>query len=256
MPTTAYAEFVFDVFKLALYIGCAYVALKVFARHVQTGWLRALTVRRFAVLGLLSLMVIGTKVFEDVIAKESGPADVAVLWFIRQIMPATFVDFFATVTATGAVAFLLPATVFLALLFFVLKHRREAFVLAASMASAGLLTYAIKTLVNRSRPDLWSADWYSSSSFPSGHTFSATALATAMVLCVTRIWPRSRHAAVGLAVLWVALVALSRLVLGAHWPTDVVAAICLGIFIPLAISLMLDLYGNGQSPGSAQRPMQ
>lgn len=253
MPITAYAEFVFDVVKLALYIACAYVALNVFARRVQTNWLRALTVKRFAVLGLLSLMVIGIKVFEDVIAKESGPADVAILWFIRQNLPATFIDFFAVVTATGAVAFLLPATVFLALLFFTLQHRREALLVAAAMACAALLTYGIKALVNRSRPDLWSADWYSSSSFPSGHTFNTAALATAVVLCVTRIWPGSRHAALSLAVLWVGLVALSRLVLGAHWPTDVAAAICLGIFIPLAISLVLDLYGNGESPGSAHR---
>jgi len=247
MPITAYAEFVFDVVKLALYVVCAYVALNIFARHVRTGWLRALTVRRFAVLGLLSLLVIGVKVFEDVIAKESGPADVAILWFIRQNLPATSIDFFAVVTATGAVEFLLSATVFLALLFFALQRRREALLVAAAMACAGLLTYAIKALVNRSRPDLWSADWYSSSSFPSGHTFNSAALATAVVLCVTRIWPKSRHAALSLAVLWVGLVALSRLVLGAHWPTDVAAAICLGIFIPLAISLMLDLYGNSES---------
>ena len=37
-----------------------------------------------------------------------------------------------------------------------------------------------------------------------------------------------------------ALVALSRLVLGAHWPTDVLAAAVLGVSIPLAISTLLD----------------
>ena len=256
MPITAYFEFVFDVFKLALYIACAYLALDVFARHVQTKWLRALVVRRFAVLGLLALLVIGTKVFEDVIAKESGPADVAVLWFIRQNMPAAFTGFFDLVTSSGAGIFLVPATFILAALFLIMKHRREALLVATSMACAGLLTFGIKALVDRSRPDLWSTDWYTNSSFPSGHTLNAAALATALVLCVTQIWPRSRHAALSLAVLWVGLVALSRLVLGAHWPTDVVAAISLGIFIPLAISLMLDLYGNGRSPDSAHPPIE
>lgn len=201
MPITAYVEFVFDVFKLALYVACAYTALIVFARHVQTGWLLALTVRRFAVLGLLAVLVIGTKVFEDVIAKESGPADVAILWFIRQNMPATFTGVFAVVTSGGAGIFLVPVTVVVVALFLLLKHRREALLVAASMACAGLLTYGIKALVNRSHPGLWSTDWYSGSSFPSGHTLSTTALATALVLCMTRIWPGSRHAALALAVL-------------------------------------------------------
>ena len=69
-----------------------------------------------------------------------------------------------------------------------------------------------------------------------------TALATALVLCMSRVAPSSRYAALGAAALWVALVALSRMALGAHWPTDVLAAPILGVFIPVAISTLLDLH--------------
>ena len=63
MPLITNAGFIFDVFKLALYIACAYLALAVYARRVHTSWLLALAARRFAVLALLTLLIIGIKVF-------------------------------------------------------------------------------------------------------------------------------------------------------------------------------------------------
>jgi undecaprenyl-diphosphatase len=195
-------------------------------------------------LALLVLLVIGIKVFLDVIIEDSGPINTAVLWFIRQHIPRALTDFFSLVTATGAGLFLVPITILLTAMFLAFNHRREALLLASAMACAGISIYAIKALVNRSRPDLWGAAWYSSSSFPSGHTLCTTVLATALVLCVARVWPAMRYSAVALAALWVVLVALSRLVLGAHWPSDVLAAAVLGVFIPLAISTLLDRHAQ------------
>ncbi len=236
------AEFVFDVFKLAFYIACAYWALYVYARHLQTGWPRRFTDRRFAILTLLTLLIVGIKIFEDVIAKESGPVDTALLWFVREKTPTHWLGFFTMVTLSGSGKFLAPATAALASLFFVTQHRREATLLMLCMLSTWALTYTLKALVDRARPDLWSTAWYWGASFPSGHTLSTAAFATALSLCAARLWPWSRYAAATLAAVWIFLVGLSRLVLGVHWPTDVLAAICLGVFIPLAISLALDMH--------------
>ncbi len=231
--------FVFDIFKLALYIACSYLALFVYARRFQTRWVTRLANKRFAILTLLTLLIVAVKVFEDVVSKESGPVDVALLRYLQQIVPPEMGAFFNLITLTGAAKFLVPATLMLSILFYVTQHRGQAILLAASMATGAALTYTVKLLVGRSRPELWSSTWYWGSSFPSGHTLSTAAFATALTICTAQIWPKSRYLALPLAVAWVALMGLSRLVLGVHWPTDVLAAICVGVFIPLAISLLV-----------------
>jgi undecaprenyl-diphosphatase len=67
------------------------------------------------------------------------------------------------------------------------------------------------------------------------------AFATAAALCASRIRPAARKLALSIAILWISLVAVSRLVLGVHWPTDVLAAACIGAFLPLAMSVGLEI---------------
>jgi membrane-associated phospholipid phosphatase len=185
----------------------------------------------------LSLAVLGVAIdfFAAASTGELNAIDTALLQWIRQKIPLELTRFFTIVSATGATTFLTPATIFLTLMFLRLRRRREAFLVAASMTCAAIFTYTVKALVDRPRPDLWGATWYSSSSFPSGHTLCTTALATALVLCAARLAPTRRYWAAGLAALWTALMALSRLVLGAHWPSDVLAAMVFGLLIPMTV---------------------
>ena len=236
------SAFIFDIFKLALFIAIGYLAFSFYARRARAPWLLRLATQRMAVLTLLTLLVVGVKVFEDVIGQESGPIDKAILWLVRQTLPPSLFSFFSAVTWTGAAIFLVPATAAMCGLLFIRHHHREAVLLAVTMAGGWALTYTVKSLVGRARPELWSTTWYWGSSFPSGHTLSTAAFATALTLIASRIWPQSRRVALPLAILWVSLMGLSRMVLGVHWPTDVLAAICLGVFIALAVSILLDLY--------------
>lgn len=247
MHLTANSGFLFDIVKLALFIAVGYLAFSFYARRARAPWMLTLATRPMTVLTLLTLLVVGVKVFEDVIKQESGPIDQAILWFVRQNLPPSLLGVFNAVTWTGAAIFLVPATAAVCGLLFVRRHQREAVFLAVTMAGGWALTYAVKSLVGRARPELWSTTWHWGSSFPSGHTLSTAAFATALTLIASRIWPPSHRVALPLAVLWVSLMGLSRMVLGVHWPTDVLAAVCVGIFIALAVSLLFDLYPHSKS---------
>jgi undecaprenyl-diphosphatase len=230
-----------DAAKLSLFIVCAYVLLGAYARRRRPQWTEHLTKRRLAVLGILTLAVGGIKLIEDVVAKESGPVDEAVLWFVRDHVPSALNGFFAAVTFSGSARFLVPVAVMAAVVLLTARRRFEAVLVGASVITATLVVWGMKAIVGRARPALWEAQWYWGSSFPSGHTLSTAAFATAAALCAARIWPRAGTLAMTLAVLWTGLVAISRLVLGVHWPSDVLAAMCLGAFIPLLISVVNDL---------------
>lgn len=232
---------VLDVAKLGLIIVCAYALLGAYALRRRPHWNEPLTKRRFAVLGVLTLGVGGIKLSEDVLAKESGPVDEAILWLIREQVPAALNGFFAIITLSGSARFLVPFAVLTAITLLVARRRFEAVLVSASVAAATLVVWGMKALVGRARPALWETQWYWGSSFPSGHTLNTAAFATAVALCVARIWPRAASPAIALAVLWTGLVAFSRLVLGVHWPSDVLVAMCLGFFIPLMISVANDL---------------
>ncbi len=242
-------ELLWDLAKLAFFVAVAYLVLQASARRWRPGWSLTLTVRRIAVLGALTLMMTAIKLIEDVVAQESGPVDTAILWFVREQMPAALNGFFAALTLSGSARFLLPASLAVVLALLLARRRWEALLFGASMLIAPLLVYVIKALVGRDRPLLWETQTYWGSSFPSGHTLSTAAFATAAALSLARIWPHGAALVTAAALLWAALVALSRLVLGVHWPSDVLAALCLGAFVPLCLSVVFDRTPAGNRRG-------
>lgn len=234
-------DFMADSAKLALIVASLYFALGVYVRSQQSAWSEPLQRRRLAILWMLVLAVLAIKIGEDVLGGESGPIDQAILLFIHDHVSSTFTGFFEAVTLTGSTKILFPLAVVVIFTLFVVRRRYEALLVAVSMISSAVVIYIVKTVFDRARPELWDTDWYWGSSFPSGHTLAVAAFAIAIALCVCRIRPAAKTLALSIAVVWIVLVALSRLVLGVHWPSDVLVAACIGAFLPLAISVALEL---------------
>jgi undecaprenyl-diphosphatase len=223
--------------KLTLILVLGFLALRWFATRRNS--VEIVDKHRVLILLLLGALILLFKVSEDVIWGESGPVDREVLLWIHAHTTPALARFCYIITFTGSWKFIMPAGAAALCAFVVLRRKWEALFLVLCMLAAWILTWLLKTTIGRERPALWATESYWGSSFPSGHTLNTTCFATALVVCVSRIWPEWTKAAALVGALWALLVGISRMVLGVHFPTDVIAAGCIGLIIPFAVRLSL-----------------
>ncbi|HEX8456319.1 MAG TPA: phosphatase PAP2 family protein [Pyrinomonadaceae bacterium] len=136
------------------------------------------------------------------------------------------------------------------LAFLAVRRRTEACALFLSTAGSGLLNRTIKILIARPRPAAPTVVGgclfreHGGQSFPSGHvTFYVCYFGFLFFVAYALLPKRSlaRRLALTLTSLMVALVGLSRVYLGAHWPSDTIGAYFLG---GLWLGFSLYLYGR------------
>jgi membrane-associated phospholipid phosphatase len=161
----------------------------------------------------------------------AGPDHEVATWFHTHLTPM-FVTVLRALTEFGSSEWIAGVLFFL-VAFFIWKRWWPSLVtLIVAVPGGMLLNELLKILVQRQRPFLSGpfVDW-SGYSFASGHTIGATLLYGQLLLFIlpalkARHW---RTLTICVAVLLVALVGFSRIALGAHFLTDVLAAIIFGV---------------------------
>jgi len=169
---------------------------------------------------------------EDVFEAETLVRwDLGVAQWLHAHQSASVVAFFQAVTQFGE-----PVLWVIVLLVTVwLVSRHEILLLWAWLAAnfgGLLLQVTLKGIARRTRPEFASAHLRDTSySFPSGHAMAATIayFMLAYIACTTFGWRgRMRVAAYASAAAMTLMIALSRLVLGVHFPSDVIAGLAAG----------------------------
>ena len=185
----------------------------------------------------------------------AGPDTRVATWF-HQHLTQTFVTILRALSEPGSsecIGFLLFAIV----LFFIWKRWWPSLLtLVVAVPGGMLLNEMVKLLVHRHRPYVDGAfvDW-SGYSFASGHTIGATLLYGQLALFILPLIKRRHRRALVIATTTVLIlsVGFSRIALGAHYLTDVLAAIFFGSFW-LMFCLITGRLMRRRSPGSVVTP--
>jgi membrane-associated phospholipid phosphatase len=132
------------------------------------------------------------------------------------------------VNYAGAWQFLLPAM--LALFIAFPDMRRHWWLWAVVLPLGALVEGALKDLVGRARPES------AAMGFPSGHVTAVAAFAVIFVYLIgrSRRGAPARAMAIAGGLLLVCAVGWARIVLRAHWPTDVLGGVALGVGVAAA----------------------
>ena len=175
--------------------------------------------------------------------------DLPTMAFLHQWTSPRIDAFFSVVSRIGYLWGVVPANV-LILLWLVLRRRhRDGLFFGLAVLGSLAINLAAKNYFARVRPELWlSIAPEHSYSFPSGHAMGSVTLGVAVTLLCWRSgwrWPVFAGAAA-----FIALVGLSRIYLGVHYPSDILAGWAAGTAWVVAMYQLVVVEAPKPNPAS------
>lgn len=152
-------------------------------------------------------------------------------------------------TALGSNWILLSLSLFSAVYLYLRDRKKMALCLVVAILSGLAVAFGLKHLIARPRPDMVThATTVYTASFPSAHAMMSTLVYFSLALILASVQSsKSIKALIYTAAVMVAFwVGFSRVYLGVHWPTDILAGWCAGAFWAL-LSFRLAIRFEGKS---------
>ena len=162
----------------------------------------------------------------------TAAVDMRLLAAIRHAGGASLRQAVVDLTALGGGTVLIVLNAAVILLLWLRRDRFAALRLLGIVVGGRLAVDLVKTIVARTRPpSLDPAIMLHSWSFPSSHAANATItyLALALIASHGAVRPAERRLLLGLAALLALTIGLTRVWLGVHWPSDVLAGWLFGL---------------------------
>lgn len=186
----------------------------------------------------LPLQVFGLFAVE-VWENEGGfPWDVPVLMAIHSTAQAQLDVFAVTLTKFGSISIVFPIVTAIGLVFLFSRRWRSLTYLLTSMLGSYVINRTIKLLMHRVRPHLWeSLSPELNYAFPSGHAMTSMTLVAALVILTWGSWWCWPVLMIGS--LFVVGIGWTRLYLGVHFPSDILAGWMVSVAWAVGVSLLI-----------------
>ena len=180
---------------------------------------------------------------DEVREKEPLPGDVSILTGINSFASPLLDNIFLAITALGSAFTVIVAVTAAAAAMYYLGKRRGALFLLFAAGGTALINSLFKLFFARERPELWeqlvTEPGYS---FPSGHAMISSALALSVILLTWHT--KYRWYAVVFGILYTLSVSISRVYLGVHFPSDIVAGWCVSVLWVLTLHHVFARFAN------------
>ncbi len=182
-----------------------------------------------ALLAAVACLAVFAALLRDVLAGGLVRIDEAAYWLIVERLRAPWLT-----PIMEGFSMLASPTVLIALLLMIAAFapgRRPGWCCALNLALAALLNVALKTLIQRPRPEGFRLVEETGFSFPSGHSMAAMAF---FGLVIWLIWHyerdrRRRNLLVAVFALIILMIGVSRIYLGVHYASDVLGGFCVSL---------------------------
>ncbi|HFM9581486.1 TPA: phosphatase PAP2 family protein [Streptococcus pneumoniae] len=145
---------------------------------------------------------------------------------IRGDLPDYLTILFRALTRLIDIPVIITWVVITAFVFYRKRWKIESFFMLGNLALAGLLIVTFKNIYQRPRPDILHLVEEKGFSFPSGHSLAVTLIVILSQRIKDPVWRKIVQIVLGL---YLVSVLVSRVYLGVHYPSDVLASLCVGL---------------------------
>ncbi|MDQ3230227.1 MAG: phosphatase PAP2 family protein [Pseudobdellovibrionaceae bacterium] len=220
--------------------------------RLALGWIREQDAKLIlAALMTASSMFLFIEIADEVVERDTQTLDEKIIMALREpndlsnpIGPIWVEEAVRDLSALGSHTVLTLFVGFVLAFLILIKRRKAALFVMGAAAGGALLSHWLKIFFARPRPDIVShATHIMTYSFPSGHSMLSAIVYLTLGALMTELVSRKRLKSYFLisAMFISLLVGLSRIYLGVHYPSDVMAGWCAGLFWAALITLIARL---------------
>lgn len=209
-----------------------YAALRFIAGHVRSFWAALITFLSIGFVVGLAAVVLFAELADEVMEGATQAVDEWGLRWINRHQSEALDHAMMEITSLGNFAVLLVMLLAVSAFLWLSKHRISVVLLLLGVGGGFLANNILKLAFDRERPSVFEpVTEVMTNSFPSGHAMVSTIAYLSVAYLVGRLEPTPAMRALTwtLAVVIILLVAISRMYLGVHYPSDVIGGIIAGV---------------------------